>query len=81
MSLTVFCLNGVIICYIMDTGECKYVQCVPGPWTEWSAECNDAKRTRSINAVQKTTRRLSCEGLTLTCTKSEETETRTKYCK
>lgn len=57
------------------------MQCVPGTWSEWSTECGKATRTRIINSVPKIEKRESCEGLTLTCPSSEETETRSKKCK
>lgn len=62
-------------------GECPFVECVPGAWSEWSADCGEMGRTRAIDVVEKTVKKASCEGLLQTCPKSEETEYNETLCK
>ncbi|XP_066936875.1 uncharacterized protein [Clytia hemisphaerica] len=60
--------------------ECKYVDCVPGPWTEWSSDCGSGERMREILAVQRTTMRFNCDGLKQECSSEVETQERNQLC-
>jgi len=63
-----------------STGECETVDCVASEWLQWSTQCGQGKRQRTINPVQKYVKRLSCQGLKTTCEKDVETQDRNEKC-
>ena len=67
--------------FLRGSGICEFVECQPGEWSEWSAECGNITRNRVINVVEKTEQKESCEGLTTSCPRHEEEETQQKMCK
>ena len=63
-----------------QTDECKYVECVPGQWTDWSSKCGLAERMREIVAVERTTMQFNCDGLKRECDNTIETQERDQIC-
>lgn len=59
---------------------CKSVKCTWKPWTDWSATCGLAERTRSIQTTQIVVQQPDCSGLPQTCTQPPEKEQRNKTC-
>ncbi|XP_078353361.1 uncharacterized protein LOC144638092 isoform X2 [Oculina patagonica] len=59
---------------------CKSVRCTWKPWTDWSATCGLAERTRSIQTTQIVVQQPDCSGLPQTCTQPPQKETRKTMC-
>ena len=68
--------------FFFHTGECEYVECVPGEWSEFSPQCGkNITRSRPINVLHKTVTRNTCEGLQTSCPTNVETEAKDEICK
>ncbi|CAH3168650.1 unnamed protein product [Porites evermanni] len=59
---------------------CQTVQCTWNQWSDWSATCGKASRTRTIKSTQITVQKESCDGLPQTCPQPPETQHRTTDC-
>ena len=68
------------MCFCFNKGNCSYVDCIPGAWSDWSKDCGYATRNRAINSVVKTIEQYSCSGLLQTCPESVEEEDRSTNC-
>ena len=71
-------LNSLIA--FVPLGPCKSVRCSWKPWTDWSATCGLAERTRSIQATQIVVQQPDCSGLPQTCTQAPQKETKKTMC-
>ena len=73
-----------MLCFpcFFHTGECEYVECVPGEWSEFSPQCGkNITRSRPINVLHKTVTRNTCVGLQTSCPLNVETEAKDEICK
>ena len=61
-------------------GPCKSVKCTWKAWTEWSATCGLAERTRSIQTTNIVVQQPDCSGLPQTCTQPPQKETKKTMC-
>ncbi|XP_048582331.1 uncharacterized protein LOC5506315 isoform X2 [Nematostella vectensis] len=59
---------------------CRAVKCDWEAWSEWSASCGLAIRTRTIKTTNVIVNQPVCSGLPQQCTQSPETESREKKC-
>ncbi|XP_068676816.1 uncharacterized protein [Montipora foliosa] len=60
---------------------CPTVECRWNNWTEWSASCGLANRTRTIKTIQTSVQKLRCDGLPQSCPQPAQTQQRTTDCK
>ena len=73
-------MYNVTLNFTLVKGECTYLECTEGPWSDWSTKCGKGSRTRPINVIEKTVERYSCEGLNQNC-REEDVEERNELCK
>jgi len=59
---------------------CPTVHCIWKQWSNWSASCGKAFRTRYIQSKQVTVQNESCDGLPQSCPQPPETENKTTNC-
>ena len=63
-------------------GKCDYVECKYTEWTNWNPACGkNMERKRTLQTIQKTVEKASCDGLTKTCTgDAEQVEKKDELC-
>ena len=77
-SNTLEVLSRVIFCFRL--GNCNYVECNYGQWSQWSTTCGRGERKRNMQQIRKTTQRVDCSGLPQTCSNTPNVQTRNQKC-
>ena len=79
-SVIIFCKATEHYYTVVLAGPCKAVKCTWRPWSDWSATCGYAERTRTISSTQIVVQQQDCSGLPQTCSQPPQKESRKTMC-